>query len=466
VFNLISKKDNMKKKYIIIPLCLVLVFLSSCEKLVEVDFPNNQTGSTQVFDDLTTANSALGYLYAALRDNSVLTEGNYTGAGALLGSYTDDLDCYFIDENGATDIYQNQLQETNSKIKTLWKNAYKQIYYANSIIYGVENSTVLPDDDKNRLKGEALAIRSLIYFYLQQLFGDIPYTTSLDYEYNRTISKTPAVTVLDRLKADVTEAVGLLDDDYRDAERIYINRKAAQLLLARIYLLSEEWSLAEQTADAVLQSPLYEFQTDINEVFHKSGSHILWQLIPEKAGNGTLEASFYYFTDAAPKSYTLSEDLLNVFSDDDLRKQSWMAEVTYNGNTWYRPYKYKNRSDNTNEYSVIFRLAEAYFIMAEALAEQDRIEEALPYLNATRERAGLTVFTSLSYEDFNDELLAERRREFFTEFGLRFIDLKRLDRLDDLSAVKPDWDGYMQVWPLPQNELLLNANLYPQNTGY
>lgn len=104
--------------------------------------------------------------------------------------------------------------------------------------------------------------------------------------------------------------------------------------------------------------------------------------------------------------------------------------------------------------------------MAEALARQGRIDEALPYLNATRQRAGLTGFTSLSAEEFITELLAEKRREFFTESGYRFIDLKRLDRLDELSALKPNWEEYKKVWPLPQNEMLLNQNLLPQNNGY
>ncbi|MRR23600.1 RagB/SusD family nutrient uptake outer membrane protein, partial [bacterium] len=335
-----------------------------------------------------------------------------------------------------------------------------------SIIIGAENSTGLSDENKNRIKGEALLIRSLLYFYMQQIFGDIPYTASLDYEYNRTISRTPAATVLEQLEADVTEAAALLEDDYRDADRIYINRKAAQLLLARIYVHSGKWSLAEQTAETILESPLYEFQAVISEVFHKSGRHILWQLMPENEGDVTSEASFYYFSGAMPGAYTLTEDLVNSFSDDDLRKQEWIAEVIYNGFTWYRASKYKNLSVNTDEYSVIFRLEEVYFIMAEALARQGRIEEALPWLNATRERAGLTAFTSLSGEDFFNELLAEKRREFFTEFGHRFFDLKRLGRLDDLTALKINWEDYMQVWPLPRDEMLLNQNLSPQNSGY
>ncbi len=454
----------MKRLYLFI--CLgTIVFLTACEALVKVDYPTNQIGTTQVFEDVNTANAALAGIYEQLQRRSV-TQGTSIYGPLLLGSYTDELDCYHFEQH-ILDIYTNQLIETNSIIKTCWDISYTQIYYANSIIYGAENSTALSGPDKNRIKGEALLIRTLLYFYLQQMFGDIPYTTSLDYEYNRTIHKTEASAVLEQLEADLREAVGLLEDDYRDAERIYPNRKVAQLLLARIYLTGHKYEQAGQMANEILQSSLYEFEDDINEVFHKSGRHILWQLKPQNSGDATKEATSYHFTGVAPSNiFTLTPDLVNSFADDDLRRQAWVAEVTVDENTWFRPYKYKIRMNNTTEYSVFSRLEEAYFIMAEALAKQNRIDEALPYLNATRVRAGLTALTSLSEADFIDELLAEKRREFFTEHCHRFFDLKRAGRLNDLGRVKPNWEEYKSVLPLPQSELLMNPNLYPQNSGY
>lgn len=444
--------------------CLLL--LTACDKLVEVDYPANQVGTEQVFEDLQTANAALSGLYAGLRDESVVTGAGYYSAATLLASYSDELD-YYNNSQGLMDIYQNQQLETNSIILSIWKTAYRQVYNANSVIYGAEHSKTLSETDKNYIVGEAIFIRSLLFFYLQQIFGDIPYTISLDYVSNSTIGKTWAETVLDNLVADLTRAISLLDDEYRNEERIYPNRKAAQLLLAHIYLMQEEWLLAQSMAETILESPMYVFQTDINEVFHSSGTHILWQIKPENSGDAVNEAAFYYFSGTTPKSYALTDDLVNTFTDDDLRKQLWMVEETFNGNTWYRPCKYKNTSGtNYSEYSIVLRLEEAYFIKAEALARQERFDDALTYLNATRERAGLTALTSLSGEEFFTALLEEKRREFFCEFGLRFFDLKRFGRLNELVALKPNWEDYMNVWPLPQSELLLNPNMSPQNTGY
>src|SRR5690606_5197839 len=123
-------------------------------------------------------------------------------------------------------------------------------------------------------KGEAIVIRSLIYFYMERIFGAIPYTSSIDYEYNRTLKRLESTEVFQRIENDLLEAIDLLNDDYRDQERIYLNAKVAELLLAKIYLLEQKYDQAVQVTEGILNSPLYQFQTDIHEVFHKSGTHI------------------------------------------------------------------------------------------------------------------------------------------------------------------------------------------------
>jgi hypothetical protein len=274
--------------------------------------------------------------------------------------------------------------------------------------------------------------------------------------------------MLQKLESDLTDAVNLLTDDYRSPERIYPNRKVAQIMLTKVYLLTHQWLKAEMLAKEIIQSPLYQFENDITKVFNNNGHHILWQLKPQNSLDGTQEAEIFYFSNAAPNAYALSTNLVNAFSDTDLRKSHWITTVTDNQHIWYSPVKYKNMDGtNSNEYSIIFRLEEIYFILADALANQNKITEALPYLNATRLRAGLTSIPStIQKNEFLDELLQEKRRELFTEFGSRFFDLKRQGLLNNLTTVKPNWKGYHNAWPLPQQELLLNPNLNPQNQGY
>jgi hypothetical protein len=450
---------------LIVIILLLLKTTISCEKLVEVEIPNNQITTAQVFEDSQTANAALAGLYAGLWNNSPISGDQ---VGKLLGSYTDDLDCYAATAtNGIFDIYKNQQIDNNPTIYTFWSTAYQQIYVANAIIEGAENSLALSLDEKNRIKGEALLARSVLYFYLQQVFGDIPYPVNTDYQVNQSLGKTPSTAVLTKLENDLMQSIMKLKDEYRNSERIFPNKKVAQLMLAKIYMSEHRWGDAELLLREISQSPLYQFESNITKVFQKSGTHILWQLKPKNSGDATKEASTYYFVNAAPSNYALSPNLVSSFSGTDLRKSNWMTTVTFNGTTWYRTDKYKNRTNNTTEYSILFRLDEVYLLLAEALVQQNRITEAIPYVNATRQRAGLALLTaSITQGELVDEILLENRKEFFTEMGHRFIDLKRIDRLPTLIPVKPNWKEYHKLWPLPQKELLLNSNLNPQNNGY
>ncbi|SFU78112.1 Starch-binding associating with outer membrane [Pustulibacterium marinum] len=437
-----------------------------CEELVEVEAPANQLGTLQVYEDVQTARAALDGLYASLRDQSVLAGGNSYGMGTLLDTYTDNLDCFYNDTNGTMDIYENQPMDTNNTIETVWNTAYEQIYYANSLVVGLTNSQAIDTDTKAQLIGETIVLRSLIYYYLAELFGAIPYTTSIDYQYNRQLDKMEEEVLYQQLITDVMEVMDGMAVSYRDTERTYVNRSVASLVLAKVYSTLGDYAATEQWASEVLGNELYSFETNLEEVFHKAGTHILWQMPPQLAGNATPEATFYFFEDAAPHAYALTENLVNSFSDADLRKQQWMVPVTVGGTTWYRVAKYQNIADNTNEYSVVFRMGEVYLLLAEALVQQGQTTAALPYINAIRTRAGLLPLSNGSTEELLDAILQESRHEFFTEGGHRFLELKRMGWLNTLLEVKPNWEDYNERWPLPLNELLLNAHLYPQNTGY
>lgn len=437
----------------------------SCEKMIDVDIPDNQIPTDQVFENVQTADAALAGLYAGLWDNSPLSGDN---TGKLLGTYTDDLSNEgTTSTDGVLELYQNTHTDSNPAIYSYWAVAYQKIYTANAIMEGVEKSSSLPIADKNRIKGEALLVRSILFFYLEQIFGDLPLPITTDYTINASLSKTDSQQVLLKIESDLNESLNLVSDEYRNTERIFPNRKVAQLMLAKVYMIQNRWTEAEVMLKGILQSPLYQFESDVTKVFNKSGSHIIWQLKPKNPGDATKEVIAYYFANAAPSTFSLSPDLVDVFSAADLRKQHWMAAVTVNGNIWYRADKYKNRENNMTEYSVVFRLEEVYLLLAESLAQQGRITEALPYVNRTRQRAGLLSISSpISKEMLLNEILLENRKEFFTEMGHRFFDLKRLNRLQILLPVKPYFKDFHQLWPVPQKELLLNPNLNPQNAGY
>ena len=448
-------------------LSAVLTTVISCEKFVETDFPNNQLPTEVVFEDEQTAEAALAGLYAGLWTNSLIS-GGIDGMGALMGTYADDLTCvYTSGSNGILDVANNQQVATNTIVTTVWTNAYQQIYSANSIIEGVTNSKSLSQASKDRIKGEALLVRSIIYFNLYQIFGEIPYTETTNYITNSQLGRMNKDQFLIKLETDLSEAVNLLPSAYRNAERIYPNKFAGYMALAKMKMLLKKWNEAEVLCSTILQSTQYISQTDPSKVFQKNGTHIIWQLKPKNTNDATKEASLYNFT-GAPLSFVLNLNLINTFSALDLRRQHYVTAVPFNQQINYRSSKYKNLAvNNPNEYSIIYRLDEVNFMMAESLIEQNKVGGAIPYINRSRQRAGLPVLsTSLSVSAATKELREEKRREFFVEHGIRFCDLKRWGLLDQLIPVKPNWTSYHAQWPIPQKELLLNPNLNPQNTGY
>lgn len=204
-------------------------------------------------------------------------------------------------------------------------------------------------------------------------------------------------------------------------------------------------------------------------MFKKDARSTLWQMSAND-NSATYEATYFIFTPItfpAITNVSLTTVLLNSFSSTDLRLQHWIKTYTDGATTYSHAYKYKNIDNNTDELSIRFRLEEAYFIKAEALAYQEKIGDAVGVLNEIRTKRGLAALpTALNKEDFITELLAEYQREFFTEGGHRFLDLKRNNRLQILESVKPNWEAKHALLPIPESELLMNDNLKPQNNGY
>ncbi|WDF45383.1 RagB/SusD family nutrient uptake outer membrane protein [Chryseobacterium sp. KACC 21268] len=458
---------KIKYKIVTALLTAVLLFNMSCEKFIETDFPSNQIPTQLVFEDEQTADAALAGLYSGLWTNSMFS-GGIDGMGALLGTYADDLNCvYTSSSNGALDLFNNQQIPTNTAVTSFWTYAYQQIYAANSIIEGAKNSKTLSGAVKDRIRGEALFVRSLLYMQLYQIFDEIPYTDTTDYVVNSTLGRMPKDEFLTKIETDLSETVNLLPSAYKNTERIYPNKYAGYMALAKMKMLLKKWEEADVLCFTIMQNSAYVYQTDMTKVFQKSGSHIIWQLKPKNNNDATKEASLYTFT-GAPTSFVLRPDLVSSFSTTDLRRQNYMAAVPFGQQTNYRSAKYKNQAvNNPTEYSIIYRLDEVYLMQAEILTELNRASEAIPLINRSRQRAGLTALSiTLSPNDVKIQMREEKRREFFTEHGIRFFDLKRWGLLDQLVTVKPNWKSFHLNWPLPQKELLLNPKLNPQNTGY
>jgi hypothetical protein len=234
-------------------------------------------------------------------------------------------------------------------------------------------------------------------------------------------------------------------------------------------LYAENWQLAQNYASLVLENPLYSWQENIQQEFLKENPSIIWSLHPGIAGLNTRDARSFIFTSGPPTSPALAPELFNAFETEDQRKINWIKIIQGNGGPWYQAFKYKKTTNTgtSQEYTILFRLAEQYLIRAEAKAILNDLQGAKNDLNKIRSRAGLGDTNATTQQELQNAIGKERRFELFTEQGHRFFDLKRTGKIDTvLGLVKPNYKPTNKILPLPENELLLNPNLLPQNPGY
>ena len=133
----------------------------------------------------------------------------------------------------------------------------------------------------------------------------------------------------------------------------------------------------------------------------------------------------------------------------------------------------------------IIRYADVLLSLAEALNEQGKTDDAIPYVNMVRKRAGVALLNSNSYtmvagqDDLRERIRREKRWELACE-GTLYFDELRWDtwydsKLFEGAGLKQCWGEtsvswtrngeYYTKWPIPATERQLNTEL-TQNEGW
>lgn len=118
---------------------------------------------------------------------------------------------------------------------------------------------------------------------------------------------------------------------------------------------------------------------------------------------------------------------------------------------------------------IKFRLSETYLLLAEALMNQGRTDEAAEAINEVRLRAKASKITGAQVT--KDFLADERIRELIGEEMRRFT-LCRLGLLKERvlrynTDAAPRWNDKHWLWPIPQDVINSNTgSAFPQNPGW
>ncbi|XCF04807.1 RagB/SusD family nutrient uptake outer membrane protein [Tamlana crocina] len=465
----------MKSRYII--LIGLGLLQASCEDFVAVEAPDYKIISETVFNNDATANSAVMGIYNELF-KADFANGDFRSVTMLGGLAADNAQTTTVND-AMREFENNEILINNAYNLNLWSSAYNIVYMCNAVLDGLEASKEVSAEMKDRLMGEARFVRAFVYFYLVNLYGDVPLIQTSDYRENALAPRSSIVEVYNLITDDLESAAAVLGTTFENGERLRANRFTAMALLARVNLFLEDWEKAETLSGQVIaSSENYTLLNELDDVFLANSQEAIWQISP--AGSGALsyitnEARIFILTDAPPNSQqplALATDLINHYGEQDLRRESWVGALETDDQVYYYPFKYKNNISEgmIMEYSMALRLAEQYFIRAEARARQSKLTEAISDLDKIRERAGLPLLSvtapDIGREPLLDSIQKERRRELFMEWGHRWLDLKRTGEASEtLGAKKNSWQDTDVLYPVPEDEIDKNPNL-TQNNGY
>ena len=460
-------------KYILAGL-LPLLSLTGCKKFVQLDDPIDQVASSEAFStDANTATVIRGIYY---KMTSGVGLGFSGGLQAMMDAGADGLKVQAA-TNSFYEFYTNTINSASTPNKNLWNYFYYAIYSANAAIENIDASTGMTEAGKRLYTAEARFLRAWCYFYLVNTWGDVPLTTSSDFDYNNHLFRSAKADVYELIKSDLLYAQANLGPAYQGNYRIRANSYAATALLAKVYLYLGEWDNAAQQATTVLNNTTdYALETDLTKTFLITSKEAIFRI--HQSGNNAFSGDGSIFIPASATTvpnYTLTDTLYKTFETGDKRKTSWVKTSTITANavttTYYSPYKYRvNTGTGTPlESHMVLRLAEMYLIRAEARAQGNLLPGAIADLDKVRSRAGLPLIATtnpgISQTNLLNVIAHERWVELFAENGDRWMDLKRADKANSTLQYKPNWQTDAQLYPIPMLDIQYNKNL-EQNHGY
>lgn len=481
------------KKYLLINtffIGLSLVILSGCKKLVQVDPPINEVVGDDIYSTNIQAASVLTGIYTTM-SNSGIFNGQLS-ISLRTGLSSDELVTNADPSNILYALYTNTL--TNNGDQLYWTDLYTYVFKANSAIEGLTKSSGVTAPVKQQLLSEAKFIRAFMYFYLVNLYGDVPLLTSTDIKINSTAGRTAKDKVYQQIIVDLQEAIAGLNNNYTGSDamstvtdRVRPNKATAMALLARVYLYTNQWAQAEQESTQIIENNATYQLENLNNVFLFASKEAIWQLQPVNVGQNTLDASVFVLAagtlspipgpNGDSRPVYLSKQIFDAFEMGDQRKTNWIDSVTVNGVTYPYAYKYKawDLDQPRTENLMVFRLGEQYLIRAEARAQLGKVlgsGSAESDLDAIRLRAGLKVTNASDKSTMLAAIYKERKVELFTEWGHRWLDLKRTNTIDlVMGTVAPlknaSWATYKALYPIPVDDIKRDVSLQGhQNPGY
>lgn len=457
------EQNILRDAFLLILIGIAMVSSFSCKKFVEANKSTDLLIAKQVFTNQGSANSAIAGIYRNLRDVTPLPTMIYNSLAS------DDLRNYFNTTPLYEEYQNNQLMPINSYAE--WSENYRIIYACNSALEGLEANDALNEAARNNFIAEAKFNRAYCYFYLVNLYGEVPLLKTTDLDINGRQGRNTVDEIYELIISDLTDAQSKLRADYSftGGDKDRANKWAATAMLARSYLYKQDWKNAEDQANLVINSGQYSLMEDISGIFNRNNNEAILQYANSSTDRN--EPTAYLIFNGSPLQ-VCSNNLLAAFEPKDLRKAKWIKSNVYSatGETLNFVNKFTISTVSTAELYTPIRLSEVYLIRAEARARQNNLKGCIDDINLIRlKHGGLATVLPIPIDQNGaiDQVLHERQVELFTEGMHRWFDLKRTGKLNTvMTAEKPlTWKSTSAMYPIPLSDLQKNINL-KQNNGY
>lgn len=441
------------------------------------------------FFDLEPASSVtIDKVYKTASDYNVAVIGCYAKLQSQVNFYTEC--CEYRSDNlslgaptaGTQDRYDiDHFTEkpSNGILSSYWANFNNNVYRCNLLLDQIDGAN-FAENLKKQYKGEAMFIRALNYFNMYRIWGGVPAT-------KHVVSAAEALKVarysdeqmFDLIAGDLKEIVdnNYLPETYSSADMGRATSGAAKALLGKVYLTFHKWTEAKDILSQLIGK--YQLVSPIAQVFdvdNKNNNEIIFAVHFNKEIEGEGHSYWYNLTNASDDTNQTSS-LLNTFPTGDTRKDLiTYVQVEKNVRLMNKFYDTKSPTFKTvGNDQILLRYADVLLMYAEALNEiqYDASEGslALKYLNAVRQRAGISNLTAKqlpTQEKFRKGILVERQREFPYE-GQRWFDLVRMGFAKSVMAENGvEIKDYQLLFPIPQQEIekVGNKSILWQNPGY
>jgi starch-binding outer membrane protein, SusD/RagB family len=378
----------------------------------------------------------------------------------------------------------------NNVIQRAWESHYITIGRANVILGRLPTAT-FDQALKDRLEGEALFMRAMMYFNLVRLFGDVQLVTTeiTDFAALNNTPRTPQAEIYNQIISDLKVAETKLPAVIPANEAGRASRWAAKSLLGKVYLTNKNYTDAAAKLLEVITSSGRSLMTNYAQVFSfqttfAANTEVIFA-VQYKSGQigqgGNLWSAWAPFNAGAVLLGPIggagggfnrpTADMAAAYEPNDVRRNASLATSYQNGAIPVNEsfvVKFRQQGalggDEDTDFPIL-RYADVLLMYAEALNELNQTAQALPFLNQVRTRAGLPAKNSLTQAEFRLDMEQERRVELAFE-NHRWPDLVRTDRYLTVMTGKglPTKD-FHKLYPVPQRETDLNKGL-GQNPGY